>query len=278
MIIGIVFVVFGAFAMISVAAAAFAGHAEFGGFQDAGAVAAGIAKYAGRVPATLFALALLDAAVIGAAAVSLSTAYALGDVLSFRPSLHDKVTEAPAFYLIYVALIAIAATIVLIPGSPLGLLTNAVQVLAGVLLPSATVFLLLLSNDKAVLGPWVNTPRVNAFTGIVIAALVMLSIVLTAAVIFPAIDTAQIYWILGIGTALAFLIVTSTVVIRPESDTPSNNVGRGQWQMPALETLPPSQLNFFTRLWLFVLRGYLALAIGLVVFRVAQIALQKGSI
>jgi len=78
--LGIAFVVFGAFAMFSFTAAAFAGHPEFGNFQDAGAVAAGIAKYAGRLPGDLFALALLDASIIGAAAVSLSTAYAVGDV------------------------------------------------------------------------------------------------------------------------------------------------------------------------------------------------------
>ena len=59
----------------------------------------------------------------------------------------------------------------LTPGAPLGLLTNAVQTLAGVLLPSATVFLLLLCNDKAVLGPWVNTRGMNLFTGAVIVAL-----------------------------------------------------------------------------------------------------------
>jgi Mn2+/Fe2+ NRAMP family transporter len=62
----------------------------------------------------------------------------------------------------------------------LGLLTNAVQTLAGVLLPSATVILLLLCNDKAVLGPWANTRAMNLFTGVVIAALVMLSIILIA--------------------------------------------------------------------------------------------------
>ncbi len=70
-----------------------------------------------------------------------------------------------------------AAALVLTPGTPLGLLTNAVQTLAGVLLPSATVFLLLLCNDEAVLGPWANTKGLNLFTGAVIAVLVMLSII-----------------------------------------------------------------------------------------------------
>jgi Natural resistance-associated macrophage protein len=78
-----------------------AARTEFGQFSDAGAVAAGLEKYLGRVPAVLFALALLDACLIGAAAVSLSTAYAIGDVLDLRHSLHRKPTEAKAFYGVY---------------------------------------------------------------------------------------------------------------------------------------------------------------------------------
>ena len=59
-------------------------------------------------------------------------------------------------------MVVAAAGIVLIPGAPLGLITTSVQALAGVLLPSATVFLLLLCNDRAVLGPWFNPPWLNA--------------------------------------------------------------------------------------------------------------------
>jgi Mn2+/Fe2+ NRAMP family transporter len=102
-----------------------------------------------------------------------------------RHSLHRKVTDAKGFYAVYCGLIVIAAAIVLIPGSPLGLLTLAVQVLAGVLLPSATVFLLLLCNDKPVLGPWVNNRWVNYFTGAIIAVLIILSVILTVSVLFP---------------------------------------------------------------------------------------------
>ncbi len=117
--------------------------------------------------------------------MSLSTAYAIGDVLGLKHSLHRGVRQAKGFYALYAALIASAAAIVLIPGSPLGLLTLGVQVLAGVLLPSATVFLLLLCNDKAVLGPWVNRAKTNVFTATVVAILITLSIVLTASVMFP---------------------------------------------------------------------------------------------
>src|SRR4029077_4481287 len=105
--------------------------------------------------------------------------------LSLRHSLHRSPKEAKGFYGIYFALILVGAALVITPGTPLGLLTNSVQTLAGVLLPSATVFLLLLCNDKAVLGPWVNAKGLNLFTGAVIAVLVMLSIILTASVHYP---------------------------------------------------------------------------------------------
>jgi Mn2+/Fe2+ NRAMP family transporter len=161
--IGIVLVVLGAVATMGFAAEAFAGRPEFGNFSDAGAVAMRLEKYAGRLPAVLFALAPIDACIIGASAVSLSTAYAIGDVLSLRHSLTRKPNQAKGFYWVYCGLMLMAA--VLTPCTPLGLLTNAVQTLAAVLLPSAPVFLLLLCNNKAVLGPWVNTRGINLFTG-----------------------------------------------------------------------------------------------------------------
>ena len=79
----------------------------------------------------------------------------------------------------------LAAALMLTPGTPLGLPTNAVQALASVMLLSATVFLLLLCNDEAVLGPWINGRPLHVFTGAVIAVLVMLSITLTRSVLFP---------------------------------------------------------------------------------------------
>ena len=275
--LGIVLVMVGAIAMMSFTAATFAGRPEFGQFQDAGAVAAGIAKYAGQVPGALFAIALIDASIIGAAAVSLSTAYAVGDVLRFRHSLHRNVTDAPVFYLIYGGLIVIAAALVVIPGTPLGLLTNAVQTLAGVLLPSATVFLLLLSNDRAVLGPWANTRRTNVFTSIVIAALVMLSIVLTASVLYPSISGTQILAILIAGTLLTIAITlwmaaTGTGSLNA-ARTQRARLRRATWQMQPLDELPPTGLTPLNRLWLIVLRAYLIFAVGLVVVRVVQLAL-----
>ncbi len=138
--IGIVIVVVGAAAVIGATAAAFAGTKGAGNFTDSAGLAHGIAAYAGRAAGVVFAVALLDASIIGAFAVSLSSAYAIGDVLGLKHSLHRGFRQAKGFYAIYAALIAGAAAVVLIPGTPLGLLTEGVQALAGVLLPSATVY------------------------------------------------------------------------------------------------------------------------------------------
>jgi hypothetical protein len=263
--------------MMSFAAATFAGHVEFGRFQDAGAVASGIAKYVGRVPAACFCIALIDASLIGAAAVSLSTAYAVGDVFALEHSLDRSVADAPVFYGVYAALVAIAAAIVLVPGTPLGLLTSAVQVLAGVLLPSATVFLLLLCNDEQVLGPWVNGIVSNVVTGVVIAMLVALSVILTASTLFPEFGIFQIVWTLSIGAlaAIAIAIWFALAKSRAPRAIALSLEAKRAWRMAPIAELPEATLSLASRVWLLVLRAYLAAAVFLVVYKVALIALKR---
>ena len=89
LVIGIVIVIVGAAAIFSFTAATFAGRHEFGNFTDALGVAVGLGKYVAPFAGILFAIALIDASIIGAAAVGLSTSYALSDVLRSqrRPQL-----------------------------------------------------------------------------------------------------------------------------------------------------------------------------------------------
>ena len=278
---GIGLVIVGAVAMMAFTAAAFAGRPEFGNFTDAAGIAVGLEKYAGKAAGVMFAIALIDAALIGASAVSLSTAYAIGDVLSLRHSLHRKIGDAKGFYAVYCLLIAVAAAIVLTPGSPLGLLTSAVQTLAGVLLPSATVFLLLLCNDKPVLGPWVNPRWLNYFTGVVIAALVLLSIILTASVLFPDATNEQVILdILGGGGVGAVIIALAAMVLGRKGESgksaetvAATTLSRNAWRMPSLGELEPARLSLAAKIWMGVLRLYLVVAGGLVLVRIVELAL-----
>lgn len=274
LVMGIVLVLVGGVAMMAFAAAAFDGRPEFGHFQDAHAVASALSRSGGHVAGICFAAALLDASVIGAMAVSLSTAYAVGDVLALKHSLHRKPTEAKGFFAVYAGLVALAAGLVLTPGTPLGLLTNAVQTLAGVLLPSATVFLLLLCNDKAVLGPWVNGKWLNLFTGMVIAVLVMLSIILTAAVLFPDISGKTILMILGTGSVFTAAIAVLLALAGKDKTGPVlPRWQKERWHMPPLAMLEPATMTPLSKLWMVVLRGYLVIAGGLVLYRIVQLSL-----
>lgn len=67
-----------------------------------------------------FAASIIDAFIIGAAAVSLSTAYAVGDMLSMRHSLHCKTSDVKGFYAVYFGLIVISAAILLTPAGEYG--------------------------------------------------------------------------------------------------------------------------------------------------------------
>jgi NRAMP (natural resistance-associated macrophage protein)-like metal ion transporter len=281
LVIGIGLVMIGAVAMIAFTAEMFAGKPEFGNFANAGGVLSALDKYVGAYPAAIFAIALLDACLIGAAAVSLATAYAIADVFAFRHSLHRKVSDAIGFYAAYGVIIAVAAALVAFSSDEfLGFLTNAVQALAGILLPSATVFLLLLCNDKAVLGPWCNGPKLNILTGAIIWVLVLLSIILTSATVFPDLSSEAIEKILIGGSMLGLVGFLFTRILRRDPlvdradrdrDQRFNEMTmpeRRKWRMPSLDRLPAPNLTPMTKLWMGVLRGYLLIAVALIGFKI----------
>jgi NRAMP (natural resistance-associated macrophage protein)-like metal ion transporter len=276
--IGIVIVVIGAGMMMGFAAATFSGTSGFGHFTSAAAIASGLGSHVSGVAGDLFAIALLDASTIGAAAVGLATAYASADILGVNHSLHRSITSAKGFYLSYAGLMCAAAVLVLLPGVPLGLITEGVQTLAGVLLPSAVVFLLLLCNDKDVLGPWVNSTKLNVLTAAIIWILILLSLILTASVLFPGISSTQIEGILLGGAAIGCVIGAAMLVrLRratrgvPRPPTLSL-VDKQAWRMPAMSLLTKPILSRQARVGLIAMRAYLGLAFVLVVVKVVIVA------
>ncbi len=275
--IGIGLVVVGAAAMFGFSDAVFAGHAGSGAFTSAAGVARGLGTYVSRLAGDLFAIALLDASIIGAAAVGLATAYASADVLGVNHSLHRSVKGAKGFYACYGGLMVLAGALVLIPRVPLGLLTEGVQTLAGVLLPSATVFLLLLCNDRDVLGPWVNSRRVNVFAGAVVWVLILLSLILTASVLFPHLSGSAIVGILIAGVAIGVLGGSLLALLgrrarAGEVRVPVEWHDRRSWRMPPLNRLTRPPMSRQRKVGLLALRGYLLVAFALVVVKVVEVA------
>jgi hypothetical protein len=169
-------------------------------------------------------------------------------------------------------LVIAAAAIVLIPNAPLGLMTLAVQVLAGVLLPSATVFLLLLCNDKALLGPWINRTWLNVVASLIIGVLVMLSLILASTVLFPALDAVVVTAVAGAVLVLA-LVAVGLMLRRRERQAAATEpqLDRSTWRMPPLFNLAPPEHSRARNIGLLVLRGYLLLVAVLVGLKFAQL-------
>lgn len=131
-------------------------------------------------------LLMVNAAILGATAISLSSAWAYGEVKGWPSSLELSLKEAKGFYGIYALCVILAAAIVLIPKAPLQLIIISVQVFAGVVLPSAIIFLQLLLNDKELLGEkFANKNWNNWINWIIIILLFVLSLILAAQVIAP---------------------------------------------------------------------------------------------
>ena len=273
--IGAVVVVLGAAALMCVSAFAFAGTPYFGHFTDAGGTASGLDAVLGPAAGAFFAIVLLNASLIGAGALTLSTSYAFGDIFGTKSSLHRSFRDAKAFYAMFSVVVVGAAAIVLIPGAPLGLITEAVQALAGVLLPSASMFLLLLCNDREVLGPWCNRAWLNALASVIVAMLVLLSLILMATTLFPSINVTKFALVGGAVLAIGLLVVGAVVGGSRRRRAPvvssGPSVPREQWTMPPIALLARPKQSAMRRIAMLTMEGYLLVAVAMLVVRAVQL-------
>jgi NRAMP (natural resistance-associated macrophage protein)-like metal ion transporter len=277
-VVGSVVTVFAASLLVAVTAAAFGGTALAGHFTNAEGVAHGLTHYVGHATGAIFAVVLLNASIIGAASVTLATSYAFGDVFGARHSLHRSWKDAKFFYGAFTAMVVLAAGIVLIPGAPLGLITTGVQALAGVLLPSATVFLLLLCNDKEVLGPWVNRPWLNVVAAVIVSILLMMSLVLMATTLFSQINVNILALVLG-GVLLVAYAVAGVILLRHRSrrppEPPVARDVRANWRMPPLNLLRRPTWSRGRLVSMYVLRGYLVVAVVLLLVKAIELGVHR---
>jgi NRAMP (natural resistance-associated macrophage protein)-like metal ion transporter len=274
--IGSLVVVGGAAAIMVTGDYAARGTKAFGHFTDAAGVAHLLA-HRGHELGAIFAIVLFDASIIGAAAVTLSTSYAFGDVFGIRHSLHRGFMEAKQFYFSYTTMVAVAAGIVLIPGAPLGLITTSVQALAGLLLPSASVFLLLLCNDSQVLGPWVNPKWLNGLAAVIVSVLLILSGTLMATTLFPDINVTSVFlWlavalvVVGLAVVLALRILSRGLPAVAPAPT-MRTTEKMSWRMPPLALLTPVKWSPGLRVGILSLRFYLVASAALLLVKAIQL-------
>ncbi len=127
----------------------------------------------------LFAIGLFDAGLLGALCISLSTSWAVGEVFGWAHSLNKSVREAPWFYVVYLVMLMSAGVVVLIATHARcrTAITMFVQVVAVTLLPAALMFLILLLNDKPLMGEYVNTRWQNIANWAIVMFVIVMSTV-----------------------------------------------------------------------------------------------------
>jgi Mn2+/Fe2+ NRAMP family transporter len=166
---GVLAALFGCAALIAAAKLAGGPGANVQGLAGAGFPAA-MRQHGLGAGGLIFALGLIEAGGLALLTISASTAYAVGESLGVHHSFNDKPHLAIPFYACNVGSAAIAGAVVLIPGVPLLAVALNANVLATVLLPVALIFLLMLANDRTLMGRWSNGRKTNvAVIGVVAA-------------------------------------------------------------------------------------------------------------
>ena len=152
---------------------------------DAVSILAAIRAHLGTDMMALFALGLMEAGLIAAIVITASSAWAVGEAFGIDRSLNAAPRQALGFYLPAVAGTAIASVLVLLPGLDLGFLNLSVQVIATVFMPAAMLFLLMLLNDRELMGEHVNSARRNAISIAIMIGLIACNGLYGIVTLFP---------------------------------------------------------------------------------------------
>jgi NRAMP (natural resistance-associated macrophage protein)-like metal ion transporter len=139
-----------------------------------------LAPLAGKYASALFAFGLLNASLFAASILPLSTAYVVCEGMGWEEGVDKKFSEAPQFYGLYSLLIFLGAGVVLWPGLPLIPIMFISQVINGVVLPVILVFILILVNNRKIMGSYTNGTGSNILAWLTVVILVGLSVTLLA--------------------------------------------------------------------------------------------------
>jgi hypothetical protein len=141
-----------------------------------------------------------------------------------------------------------------------------------------TLFLLMLCNDRAVLGPWVNPPWLKALASVIVGALVLLSVTLTMSTIFPHIDVTAVA-LAGGGVLVVVLAGMGVATLRSHRGAglvtvieEAPDVPKEQWTMPPATLLSRPQFSTSRQVGMYVLGGYMVLALVMLIVKSVQLA------
>jgi Mn2+/Fe2+ NRAMP family transporter len=148
-------------------------------------IALALKPLAGQYASQLFALGLLNASLMAASVLPLSTTYAITEAFGFERGIDKTFREAPAFLTIYTTMIVLGAAFAMFPGAPLALITNLPNVVNGMMLPLLLPLLMLLANDKRIMGRHTNGTAGNALGAVVMVFLTVVTLAFLLSIFMP---------------------------------------------------------------------------------------------
>jgi Mn2+/Fe2+ NRAMP family transporter len=153
--------------------------------QTAHDAALALQPLAGRWAGLLFGFGLFNASVFSASILPLATSYYVCEALGFEAGIDKQWNEAPVFYWLYTCLVAIGAGLILFPNAPLIAIMIWSQVANGVLLPFILIFMLLLINNKDIMGRFTNSRIFDAIAWATTSIMIGLTLMLVLISLFP---------------------------------------------------------------------------------------------
>ncbi len=148
------------------------------GVASATDAAQALIPLAGSHAGQLFAVGLIGASLLAAAVLPLSTAFVVCEGFGAERSVESRFSDAPLFFGLFLGVLTVTAAIMMIPNVPIAGVAIGTQTLDGILLPVLLVFILLLANDRRLLGSHRNGPAYNIIAGLTVAVLVGLTLIL----------------------------------------------------------------------------------------------------
>ena len=152
--------------------------------ESAKDAALALGPLAGKWAQWLFALGLLNASLFSASILPLATAYFVCEAFGFEAGVNRSWKEAPVFYWLYTLLIVIGAGVILIPNIPLIPVMFWSQVANGVLLPFVLIFMLILINNKDLMGAYVNNWTFNIISWVTVVIMIVLTLMMVVTAFF----------------------------------------------------------------------------------------------
>ena len=174
-----------AIATLVAAAPLYAAHADVSQFASGADFATALQPLIGGAGASLFALGVIEAGLLAAMTIATSSSYAFAEVASARHSLNLDFKSGRLFFAVTVVSTLVAGAIVLIPGAPLLAMTLTVNVIATLLMAPALLLLLLLVNDREIMGELANGWRANLAGGAIVVAISLIGALYGVITVFP---------------------------------------------------------------------------------------------